>query len=160
MNPELRYVLAPVFRWLGLGVLLGALAFAADREMFLQHAQPVLGTVTATHTEPRACDDGGRGRRPPTAAAIKASGCQAYFADIAAPQGAGSLLLGVGRRAPTEFTQLHPGSHLDVLVETGAHHRVLRNAWGALWGLPIALAGVGLALLGAWFVFSRPPPED
>jgi hypothetical protein len=160
MSPELKYVLAPVFRWVGLGVLLGALAFAADREMFLQHAQPVQGLVTATHTEPRACDDGGRGRRA-TPASIAASGCLAYFADIAAPQGAtGALLVGVGRRPPAEYTQLHPGAHLDVLVETGAHHRVLRNAWGPLWGLPVALAAVGLALLGAWFAFSRPPPED
>jgi hypothetical protein len=160
MSPELRYVLAPVFRWVGLGVLLGALAFAADREMFLQHAQPVQGTVTATHTEPRACDDGGRGRRA-TPAATKASACLAYFADITAPQGAaGALLVGVGRSAPAEFTRLHPGDHLDVLVETGAHHRVMRNAWGALWGLPVALAIVGVTLLGTWFAFSRPPRED
>ena len=159
MSPELRFVLAPVFRYLAFGVLAGALAFGADRELFLQHAQPVLGEVTATHTEPRACDDGGRGRRPPSDAQIKASGCQAYFADIAAPQGAGSLLLGVGRRAPSEFTRLHPGAHVDVLVETGAHHRVMRNDWWALWGLPAALAVIGVGLLGAWLAFSRAPPE-
>ena len=155
MSPELKYVLAPVFRWVGLGVLLGALAFVADREMFLRHAQPVQGLVTATHTEPRACDNGGRGGR------ATAATCLAYIADITAPHGeTGSLLLGVGHHAPSEFTQLHPGAHVDVLVEAGAHHRVLRNAWGPLWGLPVALGAVGLALLAAWFVFSRPPPED
>jgi hypothetical protein len=70
MSPELRFVLAPVFRYLGFAVLAGALAFVADREMFLQHAQPVLGEVTATHSEPRACQDVGPAGGGPTPAPI------------------------------------------------------------------------------------------
>jgi hypothetical protein len=155
VSPELRYVLAPVFKYIGFGVLAGALAFGGDRAMFLRHAESVQGTVTATRTEPRACDDGGRGRRAPT------MGCFSYVADITAPDGvSGPLLVGVGRRAPSEFTQLHAGSHLDVLVETGAHHRVMRNAWWPLWGLPAALTAIGLGMLGAWLAFSRAPADD
>jgi hypothetical protein len=154
VSPELRYVLAPVFRWLGLGVLLGAAAFGADRALFLQHAEAVQGTVTATHTEPRACDDGGRGGR------ATAANCLAYIADVTAPHGeSGALLVGVGHREPSEFKALHAGSHVDVLVETGAHHRVLRNAWMPLWGLPATLALLGAALLAAWLAFARAPAE-
>jgi hypothetical protein len=153
MSPELRYVLAPVLRWLGLGVLLGALAFGADRVRFLEHAEAVEGVVTATHTEPRASDDGGRGGRATAAV------CEAYLADITAPHGeTGTMTLGVGHKPPADFTELHAGSHVDVLVEP-AHHRVMRNAWMPLWGLPTALAIVGVALLVAWLVFARTPVE-